>query len=161
MKVLILVNSLKWLLTIREELVDRMLQRGYHLGIVGTFDGGEFVFQDKGCYCYDLNVDRRGTSAYADAKLLIGYRRVIREFQPDIALTFSIKPNIYGSMAARLERIPRIVTITGLGSGLQTKKFTSKLVILMYKVSLKGTHCVFFQNSHNYNFMKKYNDTRN
>lgn len=161
MRVLILVNSLKWLLTVREELVDSLLDEGAAVGIVGLFDGGETEFQRKGCSCYSLFMDRRGTNIFSDLKLVIGYRRTIRDFKPDVVLTFSIKANIYGLFALKNAHVPSIVTITGLGSGLLGTGALSKLVALMYKAALKNASCVFFQNTSNFAFMKNKGIIRN
>lgn len=153
MRVLIFVNSLKWLYIVREELVDGLISENAKVGIVGIFDGGEIEFEKKGCECFSLPMDRRGTSIIADFKLIAGYKRAIGEFCPDVILTFSIKANIYGLFALRGTQIPAIATITGLGSGLQANGALSKLIIFMYSVALRRASCVFFQNTSNLAFM--------
>lgn len=153
MRVLIFVNSLKWLYTVREELVDSFIRENAKVGIVGIFDGGEIEFEKKGCECFSLSMDRRGTNFLSDLKLIGGYRHTISEFSPDVVLTFSIKANIYGLFALKRSRIPAIATITGLGSGLQGNGALSKLIIFMYKAALKRASCVFFQNTSNLAFM--------
>ena len=115
MKILILLTSSKWLLSLREELVDGLLAAGHSLGISGPFDGAQDAFIQKGCVCHNTEVERRGTSVKADLALLFAYRKLIKQDRPDLVLTFSVKSNIYGGMAARSRGVPAIISVTGLG----------------------------------------------
>lgn len=153
MNILILMTSYKSMLSVREELVDGLLAAGHAVSIAGPFDGNENAFIQKGCSCINLAVQRRGTSVRSDLKSLLSYRRVIRDTRPDLVMTFSIKANIYGGLAARLSGVPRLVSLTGLGSGLQNGGLLSKLLIFLYRVALRGAQCVFFQNGDNLRFM--------
>lgn len=155
MRVLIVVNSIKWLLTVREELVDGLLEADYSVDIVGEFDGGEVAFLEKGCRCFNQAIQRRGKSILSDMKLLQGYLQLMRANRPDVVLTFSVKANIYGSIAARLLGIASVATITGLGTGLQGTGLLTKLVVFLYRVALAKARAVFFQNTANLQYMQK------
>lgn len=154
MKILILMTSYKWLFSLREELVDGLLAAGHSLGISGPFDGAQDAFIQKGCVCHNTEVERRGTSVKADLALLFAYRKLIKQERPDLVLTFSVKSNIYGGMAARSRRVPAIISVTGLGSGLHGGGLLSNVLKRLYRAAVKGAGCVFFQNSSNLQLMK-------
>lgn len=152
---MIIINSLKWLLTVREELVDALLEEGHTVSVIGTFDGGEKKLIRKGCHCHHVEVQRRKTNVISDAGILIHSVRKIREIRPDAVLTFSVKANIFGALAARMLRVPRIVTITGVGTGFQGKGLLPRMLTFLYQKSLLNADCVFFQNEANMLFMKE------
>lgn len=60
-------------------------------------------------------------------------------------LTYTIKPNVYGGMACRMERVPYITNITGLGSAIENGGIMQRIGLFLYKTSLKKASCVFFK----------------
>jgi glycosyltransferase involved in cell wall biosynthesis len=79
--------------------------------------------------------------------LFFRYLRILRTTRPAIMLTYTIKPNIYGGLAARLLGIPVITNISGLGTAFIQRNWLTRIVILLYKFALHGSACVFFQNA--------------
>lgn len=69
-------------------------------------------------------------------------------------LTYTIKPNVYGGMACRMERVPYITNITGLGSAIENGGIMQRIGLFLYKTSLKKASCVFFQNKENQQFFR-------
>ena len=98
-------------------------------------------------------LERRGTNPFKDMRLMLYFRKNIRKLKPDVILTYTIKPNIYGGYAARLCKIPYIVNVTGLGTALENEGILQKITSLMYKVALKDAKKIFFQNQANQDFM--------
>ncbi len=94
----------------------------------------------------ELPIDRRGMNPVHDSKLFHQYRRILKELKPDLVLTYTIKPNIYGGLACRMARIPYAVNITGLGSAIENGGWLKKLVLALYKPALKGARVIFFEN---------------
>lgn len=94
-------------------------------------------------------LERRGTNPFKDIRLMLYFRKL----KPDVILTYTIKPNIYGGYAARLCKIPYIVNVTGLGTALENEGILQKITSLMYKVALKDAKKIFFQNQANQDFM--------
>ena len=88
-----------------------------------------------------------GTNPLRDMKTLFDFVRVLRAEQPDVALFFTVKPVIYGSLAARLLGIPAICTITGLGTAFMNKPWITRTVLTLYKAALRWPKKVFFQNN--------------
>ena len=84
-----------------------------------------------------------------DAKLMFEYYKTVKKMQPDLVLTYTIKPNIYGGFVCRLLKVPYAVNITGLGTAFQGNGLLRHLVTAMYKVALKKAKVVFFENAEN------------
>ena len=103
---------------------------------------------------HDIPMQRTGTNPAVDSKTLLALYRLMREIKPDYTMAYTIKPVIYGSLAARLARVPnRFVLITGLGYAFQgadeqdyKKSNLQKIMHKLYSVALASTHKVFFQN---------------
>ena len=88
------------------------------------------------------------------------YRKLIKKTGADIVLTYTIKPNVYGGMAAASLKVPYIANITGLGTALVKKGLLQKIAIVLYKIGFAKISKVFFQNSDNVNFFDEQNIAR-
>jgi hypothetical protein len=142
-KVLILTNSINGLYNFRRELVHALIKDGYFINISAPIDTKSNYFNELGCNIIDTKINRRGINPISDIKLLFHYIKIIRQYKPNIVLTYTIKPNVYGGMACKLVRTPYITNITGLGTGVENKGILQKLTILLYKVTLNNASCVF------------------
>ena len=85
-------------------------------------------------------------------KLLSYYKKIIKDVNPDIVLSYTIKPNIYGGMACKSLKVPYISNITGLGTAVEKDGLMQKISIVLYKIAFKKISCVFFQNTENRQF---------
>lgn len=147
-RVLILANNASGLYDFRNELLLRLLKEyEVHVSLPDEEDVPEIA--EEGCIVHHAHLERRGMNPVKDGKLMIQYLKLIRAVKPDVVLTYTIKPNIYGSLSCRLLKVPYIVNITGLGSAFENDGMLRKLVVFLYKVALKKASCVFFQNSKN------------
>ena len=118
-------------------------------------DGFEAQVEALGVPFVDLPVDKRGVNPIADLKLFWALYRWYARERPDIVHHFTIKPVIYGSVAARLAKIPKIVnTITGLGFVFTGAEITwlGRMVVLLYRLSMRCAHVIFFQNRDDLDF---------
>ena len=97
----------------------------------------------------ELSVDRRGMNPLHDLKLFRQYHTVLKEVKPDLVLTYTIKPNIYGGLTCRMVHIPYAVNITGLGSAIENGGWLKKFVLALYRPALKSAKVVFFENAGN------------
>ena len=151
-KILVLINDSSWTYNLRKELLEKLLKEENKVIIVCPI--GEYTEELKkmGCEFINTSFSRHGKNIIKDFKLLINYIRTIKFIKPDIVLTFTIKPNIYGGMACRLLKVPYLVNITGLGTALENKSFMQKILIYLYKIALKNVNCIFFQNEENKKF---------
>ena len=148
MKILILANYDVGLYQFRKELIQELLS---HHQVVISLPYGDLIpiLVDMGCQFIDTPVDRRGINPKTDLELFARYRRLLREVKPDLVITYTIKPNIYGGMACRLAGIPYAANITGLGTAFQKTGALRSLVVTMYKLALKKAKVVFFENCEN------------
>ena len=154
-KILILANSSGGLYDFRNELVQMLLQDNQVVVSLPDEVRTKELAQE-GCKIVNTPINRRGVNPLEDMKLLRSYRKLIKEEKPDLVLTYTIKPNIYGGFSCRLSRIPYMVTITGLGSTFQKKGALLKMIVTMYRAGLKKAECVFFQNEENKGIFETY-----
>lgn len=152
MKILVLSNFGLGLYKFRKELLQELVDQGHDVFISLPNDDYVPLLEDIGCTYIETNLDRRGTNPIADLKLLSSYIKTIKKVKPDIVLTYTIKPNIYGGIACRITDTPYLPNVTGLGTAIESKGFMQKLTLSLYRVSFKNAKCVFFQNESNKNY---------
>lgn len=153
-KVLVLANNDMGLYKFRRELLEALIQQKYD--VVISLPEGEYIpkLQETGCRYICSDMERRGKNPFKDLKLLFFYRRLIKREEPDIVLTYTIKPNIYGGLACRWQKVPYMANITGLGMALENPGILQNLTIFLYKMALKRIPVTFFQNEKNLQFFK-------
>ena len=102
MRILILTNFDVGLYQFRRELIQELLTKNE---VYISLPYGELVapLVEMGCFFFDTPMERRGMNPVRDAKLFATYRRIFREVKPEKVICYTIKPNIYGGFAARLE----------------------------------------------------------
>ena len=146
----------------RLELVKAILERGYRL-FISCPDGPKFDAMEKEYglkkgrdFIYDdPEIDRRGTSVVKDYRLLRHYRRKFKELRPDVILTYTAKPNVYASIAARRLKIPVINNVTGFGSVLKQPGIKQKFIMRLFRTAFKSSASVMFQNETNLKLAKE------
>lgn len=148
MKVMILANSSKGLYSFRNEVVLALLEK-YEVVVSLPDDVCNKELEAEGCKIYHTDINRRGMNPLEDLKLIKEYEKLLDIEKPDLVLTYTIKPNIYGGYACRKKKIPYMVTMTGLGTAFEKEGLMKKLVVTMYKTGVKKAECIFFQNSSN------------
>lgn len=146
MKILLLANSSGGLYGFRKELIYELLKR--HTVYAGTpLTLCKDELENMGVNLIDIPLDRRGMNPIDDFKLLKKYDRVVKQIQPDFVITYTIKPNIYGGIVCRKNRIQYAVNITGLGTAFQKPGLLRKVIVSLYKIALLKARVVFFENS--------------
>ncbi len=152
-RVLILVNHEVVIYNFRLELVERLLSEGCEVHI--STPSGEHIeeLRNLGAIIHDISFDRHGMNPIAEIKLLNHYKKLMKTINPSIVFTYTVKCNVYGGMAARACHIPFCANITGLGTTVNNGGIKERLVLLLYKIGLKGAQRVFFQNEANKDFM--------
>ena len=146
--ILILTNSSGGLYGFRRELIAKLLE--VSTVSASTPDSGNVCdLEELGCSVKCTAIDRRGINPVTDLGLILRYFRLLRREKPDLVITYTIKPNIYGGIVCRLLRIPYAVNITGLGTAFQKQGALRKLVTMLYRIALKKAKVVFFENAGN------------
>ena len=143
-------------LNFRGKLLDAIQAKGYEIHIMvpelASFQEEYQKLIALGYQVHEIPMQRTGTNPLADLKLLKNMYQQIRQIQPDVVLSYTIKPVIYGTLAAGLAKVPkRFALITGLGYAFQNvetakRSIFQKLVHGLYAQALKYAHKVFFQN---------------
>ena len=148
-RILVLANNDVGLYRFRKDLLAALLGAGHEV-YISLPDGG-FISElvQLGCRFIDTPIERRGMNPIHDSKLFHQYRAILKEVKPNLVLTYTIKPNIYGGLACRMAHIPYAVNITGLGSAIENGGWLKKFVLALYKPALKGARVVFFENAGN------------
>ncbi len=113
-QILFLVNHDIVIYNFRLEIVERLLEEGYDVHISSPY--GERIPEliALGCRFHEIEINRHGINPFEEVKLIKKYKQLFQTVQPDIILGFTIKPNIYGSIAAKKFNIPFIANITVL-----------------------------------------------
>lgn len=151
-KVLFLVNHDVVIYNFRLELVERLLSEGYEVHISSPY--GERIDDLKalGAYYHEIEIDRHGMNPKDEMRILRDYRKLFKLVKPDIVLGYTIKPNIYGAMAAQQAGIPFVANITGLGTAIENGGKKQKILVMLYKIAFRKVQRVFFQNEENRQF---------
>lgn len=148
MKIAIIANSSKGLWGFRQDLIQALLQNNTVIAITpnnGMWDELAHI----GCDMINVPVDRRGMNPIKDIDILLKYKEILKREKPDLVITYTVKPNVYGGLACRLAHIPYAVNITGLGTAFENGGLLKQIVVALYKVSCKKAKVVFFENEEN------------
>ena len=147
-RIAILANQSGGLYDFRKDLIIALREKAEVYAVVPHNDRWDELLHlaDR---VIELPIDRRGMNPLHDSKLFHQYRAILKEVKPDLVLTYTIKPNIYGGLACRMAHIPYAVNITGLGSAIENGGWLKKFVLALYKPALKGARVVFFENAGN------------
>lgn len=133
----------------RRELLETIQKEGYKLIISCPYGKKIEMLENIKFEFDDVAIDRRGVNPFNDLRLLIHYQKMMKKYKPDMVLSYTVKPNIYGSIAATFLGIPYVNNVTGLGSVLNKKSILKNFIFFLYKIAFTKSSCVFFQNESN------------
>ena len=136
---------------VRGDLLKKIIDKGYTVTVTGPNEDNLDKVLELGVRFKEIPMNKNGVNPLADIKYMISLIRLFREEKPDTVLGYTIKPVIYGSVAAKLSGIKNIYAmVTGVGYTFISKTFKAriinKLVRLMYKTGLYCAKGVIFQN---------------
>lgn len=154
-KILMLANDETTIYNFRREIVKAFVNAGHEVVIAYPFGKHTEEIEQLGCKTIHCEVSRHGTDIREDFKLFLGYLQLLKKETPDIVLTYTVKPNIYGSLACQFSKVPYLNNITGLGTVLQSDSIVAKLILFLQKLAYRKSTCIFFQNQDNYEQLKK------
>lgn len=146
-KILILTNHSYMLYRFRKELIEELMKNNEVI-LSMPFVGHHDDFINMGLRCIETKMERRGINPFTDLSLMKFYKRILKEEKPDLVITYSIKPNIYGGLMCSKLKIPFYANVQGLGTAFQTKGL-AQFVTLLYKTAFKKVETVFFENQVN------------
>lgn len=156
MKFLMISSYLPSVLNFRGKLLEAIHAQGLEIHVLAPdlqdYPDELNQLQQLGYQVHTVPMQRTGTNPIQDLKTLKAMYQLIRQIQPDYVLSYTIKPVIYGTLAAMLAKVPhRFALITGLGYAFQNaesgkRSIFQKMVHSLYAQALKHAHKVFFQN---------------
>jgi glycosyltransferase involved in cell wall biosynthesis len=146
-RVMISINASWNIYNFRAGLIRGLQQSGYEVVAAAPLDDYSARLEELGCHHVALPMDSNGSSPLKDGLLFLRYLRLLRRERPDVFLGYTIKPNIYGSLAARLLGIPVINNVSGLGTAFIHDTWLTRLVELLYRLALRSSKTIFFQNT--------------
>jgi glycosyltransferase involved in cell wall biosynthesis len=146
-KVVVAANSSWNILNFRTGLIRGLTAAGYEPVVIAPY-GSTSEARRRGLDVEWIAVDleRSGLNPFSDLALILKYRKILSRLEPAAFLGFTIKPNIYGSIAARSLGIPTIANISGLGTAFIRQGPLLAVVSMLYRFALKRAGTVFFQN---------------
>jgi len=156
MVVAILSNDHAWTYNLRKEVIQGILNNGHRVVLLLSYGDKIDNLCEMGCEFIDVPYERHSTNPIKEINLCYHYYKHLKRIKPDIVLTYTIKPNIYGGIICRLLKIPFIPNVTGLGPVIESKNKFQKFAILLYKLALKKAKVIFFQNKENQEFMYRH-----
>ena len=143
-------------MSFRKEVMQAMVEKGYEVYISVPYDKRfDAQVSEMGINIIDTEIDRRGINPITDLKLIKRYRKMVKEIKPNVVLSYTIKPNLYGGLVCKWAKIPQLVNITGLGTAVENSGILQKFVIGLYKFCLKNVRVMFFQNTANMEFCRE------
>jgi len=146
-KTILFVANSSWnLANFRAPIIAALKDHGYKVAAAVPDDAGAAQLRDSGVEVHSVDVDAQGFSPLRDSLLLIDYLKLLRRVRPAAIFGFTIKPNIYASLAAARFGIPVINTISGLGTGFLSGSLLQGLVTRLYRWALARSKRVFFHN---------------
>lgn len=144
--ILLSVNTAWNAWNFRSGLISSMMDAGYRVIVAAPRDPHAERLVAAGCSFIDLPMDSNGTHPGRDLKLFGRYLALLRREAPVAYLGYTIKPNVYGSIAAQMLGIPVINNIAGLGAAFIDDSMVTRVARLLYRTALRRSSRIFFQN---------------
>ena len=155
MKIAIVLNTAWNIYNFRLGLIKALLAEGHEVVAIAPTDEYAAKLVQTGCIYEAVKMDSRGANPLKDIALTYELFRIYQRQRPDVILQYTIKPNIYGTFAATILKIPVINNVCGLGTAFLNKNLVSKFAIIMYKLAFRFPKLVFFQNNDDKEFFLK------
>lgn len=150
-KVLLLSNTIFSIRKFRKELILSLIQEGYEV-ILSLPESDPELERELRVKNVVIPYARRSKNIFKDIKLISQFYTLFRQINPDVILSFTIKPNIYGSFASKLSGHKQICTITGTGQSFLRKNWLYYGVMNLYRLAFSSHQTVIFQNDNDRNF---------
>ncbi|TXK36808.1 glycosyltransferase family 4 protein [Pontibacter qinzhouensis] len=146
MRIALVINTSWNIYNFRLRLIEALLAQGHEVVAVAPYDNYSQKLELAGCQFVPVPISQ-STNPVTDLKLLWRLYRTYRRLKPDVLLHYTIKPNIYGTIAAKLAGIPAINNVSGLGTVFIVKDFVAAVAQALYRFAFRFPGKVFFQNA--------------
>ncbi|WP_201353791.1 glycosyltransferase family 4 protein [Hydrogenimonas urashimensis] len=137
----------------RLNLIKKLQEEGYRVIVMAPPDSYVEKLQQYNVECFPVHFSQYGMNPFKEIATLIRLYKGFRKYHPDVSLHYTIKPNIFGNIAARMAGIPVINNVAGAGKAFSHESKIFRLTIeKLFKFSLKNAMKVFFQNNDDMNY---------
>jgi glycosyltransferase involved in cell wall biosynthesis len=154
--ILLSANNTWSIYNFRKGLIKEFLSNGISVTILAPWDECSVLLGEMGCTVYPLPLKAKGINPISDLIYFIRYVKYVLKLAPDLIINYTIKPNIYGSIAAKIVNVPSLSIITGLGYAFMQNNAFTKFVRVLYSIALKYPLEVWFLNSDDREIFLKY-----
>lgn len=154
-KILFCDNVLWGLVNFRGSVIRHFVQQGDEVVLVAPQDDESIMKVDipEGVRYVPVRLNRCSRNPFTDLIYCAHLYRIYRKEHPDYIFHYTIKPNVYGSIAARLAGINCTGMVAGLGYGLLGDGMLSRLLAVMYRYAFKYVSSIFVLNKFNYQYL--------
>lgn len=147
LRILVSVNAAWNVWNFRRPLVEALLAAGHEVTILAPTDDTVPRLQDLGCRVRHLEMSVKGLNPVPNYALLRRFTRLFAELRPDVILSFTIKNNIFGALAAKSAGIPFVPNVTGLGTAFLSGGMLRRVAVALYRTAFRHLPVIFFQNA--------------
>lgn len=158
-KIAVLASYSRSLIIFRGDMIRDWVSRGHTVITCGPESGFEREIQELGASFLPVRLERTGLNPFKDLTYCFDLVKLFKKERPDIVFSYTIKPVIYGSLAASFCAVPEIFSmITGAGYAFEDggNPLLKKTLHWLYRVALNRNKRIIFQNPDNINLFKKY-----
>ncbi|QPB81335.1 glycosyltransferase family 1 protein [Proteus sp. GOKU] len=140
-------NTSWYLYNFRKNTIISLINTGFDVYTISPFDDYSEKLVNLGAKHINIKIDSASKNPFIDLYTLISFYKICNQFKFDVILNFTPKNNIYGTLAAKLNKIKVINNIAGLGTLFINDNISSKLARNLYRYSQKYANKIFFQNN--------------
>lgn len=155
-KIAVVINTTWNVYNFRLNLLKALQKEGHQIIVIAPHDDYVQPLIEEGFEHHHLSLDNDSVNTLKELKLFFHLLSLYRKISPDVILHYTVKPNIYGNLAAAFLGIHSISNISGLGTVFLNNKLSSLLARGLYKLSLRFSDIVFFQNSYDRDLFLRY-----
>lgn len=137
--ILLCSNTFWSIYNFRRGPISAMLAAGHPVHVVAPDDEFAAPLAAMGCVVHRMPMAAKGQNPIEDLGLTLRLYRLYRQVRPAVIFHYTIKPNIYGSMAARFARIPAVSMTTGLGYVFIRESLTTRMARALYRLAFRHT----------------------
>jgi glycosyltransferase involved in cell wall biosynthesis len=155
-KVAIVINTSWNIYNFRMSLVKALQNEGMEVYAIAPEDKYSHLLTESGCHYVPVAMQSSGANPLHEAGVFYDLYKAYKQVQPDVILHYTIKPNLYGTVAAHLLGIPCINNVSGLGTAFLSNSMVAKVARRLYRVAFRYPDKVFFQNEDDRNLFLKF-----
>ncbi|MGQ9806349.1 MAG: glycosyltransferase family 4 protein [Chlorobiales bacterium] len=146
-KTIAMVSNTAWYLyNLRLGVIHFLQSKGFEILAIAPHDEFMTLLAKENCKTVSIEMDRRGTNPLTDLGLMFRLRNIYKVHKPDFIIHYTIKPNIYGSLAAKLVGIPSIAVVSGLGYAFSKRNWLYQIATRLMKMVFSFAKEVWFVN---------------